>query len=195
MFLAVTFHTDPAAADISDQKVLVCGTVGVVATGATEGIPGPPRITLALDRVILDWMSLGQPSQRDVTVNAKVVNLPKELKTIVGGMRTVASTAALGVHDAVDHEALLAGIKILLHFLMTDHTELTLAIGPQLKLIAASVRVVANGTIAGTDRSMDMGHGGPFPVVDMTVKAQRFDFAGGYRQLLGIRGGLMAGSA
>ena len=110
-------------------------------------------------------------------------------------MRTVASTAALGVHDAVNHKALLTGIKILLHFLMTDHTELTLAIGPQLKLIAAPVRIVANGTIAGTDRSVDVAHGGPLFVVDMTVKAQRFNSTGGYRQLFGIRGGLMAGAA
>lgn len=114
---------------------------------------------------------------------------------MVGGVGTVASAASLGIHDAVHNETSLSLVQIFLHFFMTDHAKLGLAVGPQLKLIAAAVRVVTNRAITGSDRTVDMAHRSPFSIIDMTIETEGLDLAGGYHHLFGIGIGLVAGPA
>lgn len=125
--------------------------------------------------------------------HTEIVNLGIELKTIIGGMGTMTSTASLGIHDAVDIGVFLAGIEIFLHVFMTNHTEFGLAVCPELVLIAAPVRVMTDGAISGADRTMDMTHGCPFLFVNMAIKTKALDLTGGHYHPFCVTSGLVAG--
>ena len=126
----MALHTDPTATDITNQEVLIGRAVRVMATGAGEGIAGPARIAFTCEWMVLDGMPLRHADHGGVTTHAKVIDFPKELKAIVGGMGAVTGPAALGMHDAMYDETTLAGFKILLHALVADHAELAVTIGP-----------------------------------------------------------------
>ena len=97
-------------------------------------------------------------------------------------------TTSLSSHDPMRYKILLAGIEKFPHILMTNHAELGFTIGPKLKFITATMRIVADGAIPGTNRPMDVAHARPFLLVDMTVITEPLNLTAGHHYLLRISG-------
>lgn len=55
--------------------------------------------------------------------------------------------------------------------------------------------IVADGTIASANRAVDVAHTQPFLFINMAVKTEPLNLAGGHHHSIGITVGLMTGSA
>ena len=97
-------------------------------------------------------------------------------------MRTVTGNTAPGAQNAMDFKFLLYPARhVFLLIFMANDTEFRLPGGPQSKLAFRAVLIMTDGASTGADRAMDMPHGPPFIIVNVTTKTDLLNLAGGNR--------------
>lgn len=118
----MTLQANMATPDIPDQQVIILGTMRIMTTGTGKWKTGPQRVRFAFNRMLLDRVPLCNVLHPGMTADTEVVDLLKQLETVVGCMRAMTGHTPPGTEDPVNFETFLAAIKIFLLVFMTDHT-------------------------------------------------------------------------
>lgn len=94
--------TDAPSDHTAYQKMIVLGTMGVMAACAAEFPLRQSRISWSGSRVATDWMPFLDAFQFGMTACAELIDWFVELKPVVCGMGIVAGCAAKAIHDPVN---------------------------------------------------------------------------------------------